>query len=190
MDDLLQQCLAGEQEAITRLVTRYRTRALDLAGALLRDEQLAEDAVQEAFLIALDRLADLREPDAFAGWLHQIVRTCCSRILRRRKEVLSERVEEDAAGAGWQPSARLEWQELRALVRRTLAGLPAVNREAARLFYLEERGCAEIADDLGIPLGTVKRRLHDARQQLRSALLGQIPEPEAVTRPAVTGLPL
>lgn len=84
--ELLSCCAAGEPEAVARLVQRCRPWSLDLAEALTGDPGLAEDAVQEAFLIALARLGDLRQPEAFPAWFRQIVRSRCSRIRRRRRE--------------------------------------------------------------------------------------------------------
>lgn len=207
MDELLQLCMAGEQDAISRLVTRYRGRALDLAGALLQDEQLAEDAVQEAFLVALARLGDLRTPEAFAGWFHQIVRTCCNRLRRRRTErprnpdggaapsglVLVDEnglpMDSGISDEGASPVEQIQKRERREQVLRALAALPPASRETAALFYFEERSCLEIAGVLELPLGTVKRRLHDARLQLKSQLLGQIPEIEPAAWPETAGLP-
>jgi RNA polymerase sigma-70 factor (ECF subfamily) len=68
--------------------------------------------------------------------------------------------------------------ETRLLVREALAALPPAGRETAELFYLDEYNCAEVAELLHVPKGTVKRRLHDARSRLRDLLLGQIDDAE------------
>lgn len=190
MDDLLEHCRNGEDDAITTLVTRYRTKALDLAGALLQDEHLAQDAVQEAFIAALARLGALRDPAAFPGWFRQIVRTQCNRIRRCRREEPTDQVDDASSGEADSPSAAAERRERHELVRRALASLPPRGRRAAEMFYLEERRCLDIGAELDIPLGTVKRRLYDARQRLRPMLLGQISD-EAIDEPAErTQLPL
>jgi len=192
MEQLIRRCRAGEDQAIATLIGRFRTHALDLASALLTDEHLAEDAVQEAFITALRRLDDLREPSAFPGWFRQIVRTECNRILRKRRERLQPETEETAGDA---PSAleHVEQSERRAQVRAALASLPPVSRQTAELFYLEELKCADIATRLQVPAGTVKRRLHDARAQLRAMLLGHVPgsgTAGAATATRTAGLPL
>jgi len=181
MTELLHRCMNGDEAAIGLLVRRYRARALDLATALLGDNHLAEDAVQEAFLVVLERLGDLRDPQAFVGWFRQVVRTQCSRIVRRRKETLgADPVELHAPD----PSARevAETAERHRLVRKALSELPPAGRETAEMFYLQELRCADIARRLDIPTNTVKRRLHDARERLRHTLLGTIPD--ALPRPA------
>ncbi len=190
MDNVLKRCRTGEEDAITTLVVRFRAKALDLAGALLRDEHLAQDAVQEAFLTALARLDDLREPAAFPGWFRQIVRTQCNRIRRRRKEEPTDQVDHAELEKVGSPSDLAERRELRERVRQALASLPPIGREAAEMFYLEERRCADIGCELDVPLGTVKRRLHDARQRLRTTLLHQIPELRDPDQLKGTGLPL
>src|SRR3954463_7099559 len=79
-DELLARCRAGEAAAWEVLVRRYRAHALALAGALVMDRHLAEDAVQGAFLTVVVKLKELRDDRAFAGWLRQIVRSECARV--------------------------------------------------------------------------------------------------------------
>ena len=173
--ELLERCRTGEPDAITALVQRFQPWALDLATALLKDPHLAEDAVQWAFVRALGRLADLREPAAFPGWLRQITRTECHRIARRRQEPsLGDRVDTSVEET---PAQQVETHERCRLVRQALAQLPPASRQAAELFYLDELDTAEVAQRLAVPHGTVKRRLHDARLRLREMLLDYVDPP-------------
>jgi len=192
MDKLIEQCRAGDEQAVATLVARFCVYGRDLAGALLGDDHLAEDAVQESFLTALRRLEDLREPAAFPGWFRQIVRSQCNRILRKQKERLQPELPEQPANAP-SPLQQVGRDERTAQVRAALAALPPVNRQSAELYYLAELKCAEIATRLDVPTGTVKRRLHDARSQLRTMLLGHIPTWDARRPPATprkTHMPL
>ena len=175
MRELLKRCRKGEEEAITILVRRFQARALDLAAALVRDNALAQDAVQEAFLTAIRQLDNLRDEAAFWGWLRQIVRTECCRILRRRKEVLRPEADEQPSDA---PSPREHAQQAdrRRIVRRALAALPPSSRHPMEMFYLDDLGCEEIGLRLGIPTGSIKRRLHEGRTRLRRLLLSYVPE--------------
>jgi RNA polymerase sigma factor (sigma-70 family) len=188
--DLLKMCETGDGEAVTELIRRFRPWALDFATAIIDDRDLAEDAVQEAFITAIQRLPDLREPNAFPGWLRQIIRTQAGRITRSRRE-LPEAWDDAVPASERTPQERLQDEELRGVVRQALSSLPCAGRDTAELFYLEEMSCAGISDLLGVPEGTVKRRLHDARARLRDMLLGYIrgEEPE-VKEPKPTGLPL
>jgi RNA polymerase sigma-70 factor (ECF subfamily) len=187
--ELLERCRSGDPDAITILVHRFQPWALDLATALLNDPHLAEDAVQAGFIRALSRLADLREPAAFPGWLRQIIRTECHRIARRRTESsLGERID---AVEEQTPADQAETHERCRLVRQALAQLPPASRQAAELFYLDELDTAEVAERLAVPPGTVKRRLHDARLRLRQMLLGYVePTPPRAKKPPGGQIPL
>jgi len=171
--DLLDQCKRGESEAIAELVRRFQPWALDLAAGILDDKDLAEDAVQESFIKAVGCLNDLREPDAFPGWIRQILRTCCNRISRSRREALID-CEIEASGEPDMPGESVQRDELCGKVREALAALPSNERETTELFYFDDLSCREISDFLHVPEGTVKRRLHDARKRLRGMLLGYI----------------
>lgn len=188
--ELLRACEDDNGQAVAELVRRFRPWALNFASAITDDPDLAEDAVQEAFIAAVQRLPDLREPDAFPGWFRQIIRTQAGRIMRRRRELVGTPDEFGEASYGL-PQAAIEADELRAVVRTALSSLPCAGKDAAELFYLEEMSCATISDHLGVPEGTVRRRLHDARARLRDMLLGYIrdEEPE-LKQPKHPGLPL
>ena len=183
--ELLDRCGTGDGDAIAALVGRFRPWALNFARAILHDADLAEDAVQEAFVAALQHLDDLRDPNAFPGWLRQIIRTHGGRIVRQRREEPLENAGKVASQA--EPvSRRLEREELRRHVREAIARLPDAGRQTTELFYLDERSCAEIAGLLRVPESTVRRRLHDSRQRLRNMLLGSVSESEP--RPATPKL--
>jgi RNA polymerase sigma factor (sigma-70 family) len=192
LEELLESCKRGEEEAVRELVGRFSRHARQLATALLDDEHLAEDAVQEAFIMALSRLPQLREPNSFAAWFRQIVRSEANRISRRRRESADDR--QSVAGADPRaPADTLERDERRDVVRRAVAQLPRAQRETTELFYLEDLSQAQIAARMEIPRGTVRRRLHDAREQLRTMLLGYVAEgkpPKIPEAPAEERMPL
>jgi RNA polymerase sigma factor (sigma-70 family) len=157
--------------AIRALVERFEGPARRLGAALLRDEHLAQDAAQEAFIEAVRRMNDLRDPRALPGWLRQIVRTQANRILRRNEIRGVGELAEVPSPLG-SPPQEAEVEELRREVRQALARLPALGRQTAELFYMEGLSVAEVAAALEVPTGTVKRRLHDARHRLHDLLIG------------------
>jgi RNA polymerase sigma-70 factor (ECF subfamily) len=183
LSELLIRCKKGEHGAMELLVERYKDGAYRLARALTGDEHLAEDAVQEAFIQALAKLGQLRDPEAFAGWLRRIVRTACGRLTRKRRESLAETAISGAA-AGDGPLDGVAKDEVAMLIRQSIDGLSEATRETARLFYLDELDQATVAGMLGVPEGTVRRRLHDSRRQLREMLTWYFEEGEAAERPA------
>src|SRR5688572_11401928 len=172
LSELLERCRSGDPDAVECLVVRFQGWARDLADALLDgDAHAAEDVVQEAFVRALARLGELNEPAAFPGWFRQVIRTEASRLTRRRRARSSGRsVSADVVDVGASPPEAAATREQRELVRTTLSDLPRAGREAVELYYFEQRRCAEVAEILGVPTGTVKRRLHDARARLRELL--------------------
>ncbi len=177
LPQLLNRCKAGENGAVASLVERFQPWLHRYSASIVRDEDLAEDAVQEAFAAALEKLDDLRDPKAFQDWLRQLARTHAYRILRKRRELpLAE--DHDEPSNEPSPVEQLERKELRQKVREAIEALPPAARETTELFYLDDRACSEISDILQIPGGTVKRRLHDARKRLRGTLVEYLEDDE------------
>ncbi len=138
------------------------------AYAIVRSREDAEDAVQEAFVVALARLDDLRSAEAFPGWFRQIVRTQSHRLDRKRRPAITQLSDSPACEPS--PAEVVQLAELRERVRSALASLPPLARTSAELFYMQERSISEIAAIVDVPSGTIKRRLHDARALLRDLL--------------------
>ena len=180
--EVIERAKGGEAAAVVVIVGRFRGYALELARALVGDGQLAEDVVQQAFMRAVGSLGSLRDAGAFAGWLRQIVRTECDHIRRRTmrpgRSAGAGECEEVVDGGGSPLDAAIG-EEMAEAVRQAVRALPVMNREAVKLYYLDERSCSEVAGILQVPEGTVKRRLYDARGLLRqelSGLMGEIGE--------------
>ncbi len=180
-DDLLvRRTLAGDKSAFGVLIDRHRPEALRLARHVLRGAHDAEDCVQEAFLHALLGLRELRAPDRFLAWVLGIAMNLAKSRLRARREapVADWAGGRAVAGFLWidaepSPEARQEARELHDHIWRALAELPAEQREAVQLHYVEELRVWEIAALVGVPSGTVKARLHRARGRLRRLLAAE-----------------
>jgi len=168
-DQLLERVRRGDEGAVAELVERHSPPALRLATALLADAHEAEEVVQEAFVEALARLGDLRCDEAFPAWFRQVVRTQANRRLRRRGARTAPTLPE-AADPRPTPAECAERAELQTIVRAALARLPTPGRETAERFYLDGWSVAELASAMDVPVGTVKRRLYDARARLRAWL--------------------
>ncbi|MEZ6183567.1 MAG: sigma-70 family RNA polymerase sigma factor [Planctomycetota bacterium] len=176
---------AGDLDAFCYVATAQRGRALGCALSLTQDRHAAEDAVQEAFLIALRELHRLREPRAFPAWLDALVRSATSRAARR--PCPAALLAEPAVEAP--PAQDLEHAERRRLVRLAVAELTPAAQAVIERFYLRGLSVAATAAELELPPGTVKRRLFDARERLRGSLLGLRPSLPSPSR-AGTGLRL
>src|SRR5260370_22005852 len=179
-EQLVQAAQAGDRAALGMLVQRHRLMALGLCRRLLRDDALAEDAVQEASREALLHIRRLRKPGRFGAWLAGIALNICRSWLRER------------AHESWSWEAMLGGQHLPGLsssadpediaietdlahrVHATVAQLPPPQREAVTLFYLSGFTYQEMTTALGIRLGAVKARLNNGRKPLRTQFLQEL----------------
>jgi RNA polymerase sigma factor (sigma-70 family) len=174
---LVHRAREGDQAAFADLVVRHRPVALCLCKRLLRDDGRAEDAIQEAVLVAWLNLDKLRRAERFGAWLAGIALRICHDWLRYRAHdawslecLVGGRVIPEPIDWATPPPECLELAELGAVVRRAVAELTPSQRSAVALFYLAGRSHAETAALLGIEVGTVKARLHKARGRLRRTL--------------------
>jgi NitT/TauT family transport system substrate-binding protein len=169
----LSDTLAGNSRAFNEVVRQFQEEALRKAFSRLGDSELARDAVQEAFLAAYLNLPTLRDLARFPGWFRAVLTSCISRAGRKSRSERSWMDIDDAeavlalAPSEYDVVAR---REIIGWVRRAVAGLPPKTREICTLFYFDGYTQKEIAGFVNVPLGTVKRRLHDARRQIRRYL--------------------
>lgn len=167
--ELVRKAQEGDDQAFARLVEPCLDPSYRLALRLLRSAHDAEDALQDALYKAWKALPSFRGEARFSTWLYRIVwRTCVDRA--RRPEPVPAEVEGAAAAGGLDPQVRLEEAEERRAVEAALRRLPLPYQAAVSLFYLEDLPLKQVAEVLGIPVGTVKTHLHRARRELRAAL--------------------
>jgi RNA polymerase sigma factor (sigma-70 family) len=159
------------RQAFGELVGRFQDLAFGCACARLRDPCLAEDAAQDAFLLAWERLDQLREPAAFPAWMRRLVLTQCHRRLRGRRLELRPENEAHAIAAASDTAADIEARDTAMLVRAALAQLRPNDRLVLILFFGSERTQEEIAAWLRVPVSTVSRRLAHAKRRLRQQTL-------------------
>jgi RNA polymerase sigma-70 factor (ECF subfamily) len=177
---VVERARAGDHEAFRILVERYQGRLFRLALRVLRDEEQARDAVQDALVKVYRSLDRFEGRSSFYTWVYRLVMNQCLDARRRDRsdrhvEFEDERSRELDPDGGVdptpEPAAELERRELRGQMQRAIAALP---EDARRTFLLREvdgLSYAEIARSLRIPKGTVMSRLHYARRRLRAALL-------------------
>jgi RNA polymerase sigma-70 factor (ECF subfamily) len=174
---------AGDEEACDALVREYGGRMLAVARRMLRCEEDANDAVQDAFVSAFASIHRFRGGSSLYTWLHRIVVNACLMRLRsqsRRSEVSLDSLLPtfDESGAHSRPlaswgepaSQRLERREVRAAVRARIDRLPEDYRAILMLRDIEEVDTEETAQLLGLSQANVKTRLHRARQALRTLI--------------------
>jgi RNA polymerase sigma-70 factor, ECF subfamily len=166
----------GESEAYGELVARYQRAAYALALGVTRKHEDAEDAAQESFVVAFQRLHECRDPAKFGGWLLAIVRNRARNLLRREALREGDLLPASLASGIPGPDRDTEKAELRRRLTGALSALTEVQREVVLLHDLEGWKHREIAELLGMPPGTVRSHLHFARKQLRG-LLGSVLDP-------------
>lgn len=168
--DLVRRAREGEAEAFGFLVRRYQRAAYAVALSVTGRHEDAEDAAQESFLVALERLDECRSPDRFAGWLMTIVRNRSRNLVRRESLRGTEQVPASARSRSATPDMVTEVSELRETLQVALSALPEVHQQIVMLHDLEGWKHREIAERLDLPSGTVRSHLHFARKALREAL--------------------
>jgi RNA polymerase sigma-70 factor (ECF subfamily) len=173
----------GDHAAFRVLVERYEGRVFRMAVRVLRDEEQARDAVQDAFIKAYGSLDRFEGRSGFYTWLYRIVMNQC--LDRKRRDKSDREVEwkdeveslpmdgvpplvGDPAPGG--PEVQVGRLELRKLVASAIEALPEDARRTIQLREIDGLSYKEIAEALGIPKGTVMSRLHYARQRLQELL--------------------
>jgi len=168
--ELVRRARKGEEVAFGLLVRRYQRPAYAVALSVTGRHEDAEDAAQESFLVALDRLNECRSPERFGGWLMTIVRNRSKNLVRRESLRDMDELPPGTRSRIPTPDRTAEASELRGMLRQALGELPEVQRQVVLLHDLEGWKHREIADRLDLPCGTVRSHLHFARKALRAAL--------------------
>ena len=166
--------VAARHDAFASLVRRFQDFAYSCAFAVLGDSSLAEDAAQDAFLVAWQQLDQVREPAAFGGWLRRLVATQCNRRLRSPRLLVPLDSVTDVPVADDGPEARLDAGADVHALGEALARLSPSDRLVIVLRHGEEWPQSQIATWLGVPITTVARRLAHARRRLRGLTLEQL----------------
>ena len=170
-EELVRQALRGRTEAFAALVERYLRAAYAVALARTGDPHDAEDVAQDAFVVALERLADCRQPERFVGWLMEIVRNRALNHVRGRAVRAAAPLEAaETAAANGRPDRDAENAALRDDLLEAMGDLTPVQREVLLLHDLESWRHAEIGARLGFAEGTARFHLHEARRAMRERL--------------------
>ncbi len=175
---LIEACLAGQNEAFGELVLRYQDRLFHTLLYVTGAADQAHDVAQDAFVHAFTKLSTFRGESAFYSWLFRIaMNAAVSR--KRRDRRMSASLDAARENAGHeptdadpcsQPSYSMEVSERQAMVRAALAELSEEYRTVLVLKEMEDLRYEEIAEIVGCPIGTVRSRIHRARSELREKL--------------------
>jgi RNA polymerase sigma-70 factor, ECF subfamily len=180
---LIERARRGEHDAFAELIDGRLARLDAAARLILRDGELARDAVQEAMIRAWRDLPGLRDPDRFDAWLQRLLANACLDLVRRRKRRVIE-VELTPLDAPSTVDIATGLAD-RELLDRALAGLAPSHRAVVALHYLLGMPLPEVAAALGIPTGTAKSRLHYALAAMRISVTA---EPDTAPATVAGGL--
>lgn len=180
---LVQRCQANDITAFDEIVARYQNRIYHFVRRMVGNDTVAEDITQEVFLKAFRNISSFRQESSLQTWLFRIASNLCRDNYRRKQrettwfsfwrksshdEDMSEEIElPDTSHA---PELNFMQAELGAMIQNAIEQLSPVLREAIILHEIEEMPYEDIANALGVPLGTVKSRIFHGRSRLRKAL--------------------
>jgi len=158
----------GDHDAFAELVDLRLARLDAAARLILRDPELARDAVQEALIRAWRDLPGLRDPDRFEGWLHRLtVNACLDLLRRRRRRAIEIELTPIDIPSGADIAGALADRDL---VDQALGRLDPGHRAVVAMHYLLGMPLSDVAVSLGIPHGTAKSRLHYALAAMRASV--------------------
>ena len=169
--ELVEQTIRGSRSAFDQLLDRYWSSAVSLARSYTHNLTDAEEAAQDAFVLAYQRIGQLRDARRFGGWLFTIVARRCLEASRRRRptpvedvEVLGESLAEGT------PEPESESVVVRDSIQRAIAALPEHYRAVVVLRYGQDMSVKDISRTLDRPLGTVVSQIFRANRVLREQL--------------------
>jgi RNA polymerase sigma factor (sigma-70 family) len=174
---LLTRVASGDEAALGAIYDRFGRVAYGLALRILRDDRLAEDAVQEAFVAVWRQAASFRPERAKAQtWVLTLVHRRAVDLVRREELRRTDLLEPDADLAGADSAADdAELRDRRLAVQNALGRLPPDQREPIELAYYAGLSQSELAERLGQPLGTIKSRMFAGLKRLRDILADESP---------------
>ena len=169
---LVERARAGDRTAYGELVARFEPVVYAVALSRLRNPAEAQELTQEVFIHGMRKLDQLRDPHCFAGWLRQItVRMAINRLTRRGPvSSTDQEILQNTAAETQSPLDNLVRSERQDELYRGLDRLKDLDRETLMAFYIRGRSLKQMSREFETPVGTIKRRLHVARNRLRQQL--------------------
>lgn len=179
-EKLIADALKGDQKAYTRLVEQHKKAIFHIINKIVRNDEAANDLVQETFMKAFSSLATYRSEYRFSTWLYKIAANASIDYLRKRRihalsldrpmETKDGTVEIEVPDYSYHPERDLMRKQQRISIEEAIDSLPKKYREVIVYRHKDDKSYEEIADLLEIPVGTVKARIFRARELLKKKL--------------------
>lgn len=175
--ELIRKTICGDAEAFGKIVCRYQDMAVGYAYSIIGDFHYAQDAAQEAFILAYLNIRKLKESNAFGSWLRRIVFSSCGRITRKKKinTISMESIEEVSMNEDNTFNAVYR-KNVQDQIFFTLRSLPKEQYSVIILHYINDYSYKEIADFLDLPITTVNNRIHSAKQKIKKGMFEMFEE--------------
>lgn len=182
IDKLTELVIAAKKKdngAISMLYEQTHQRIYFSVLMIIKNEQDALDIMQETYISAIRKLASLKNPEAFEGWLHAIARNKCLNFLKKHKELLIDDKEEHLfeqikdTSDEFLPAEALENKEMQEVILESVKSLPVKLSQTVMYYYFDEMTTIEIASLMSCPTSTVSRRLAAARDRIKKDLEGK-----------------
>lgn len=174
---LVERCLKGEERAFGELLGKYKNSVYSICYRMVRNQTDAEDLAQEVFIRTFSVLDRYDPSYPFSSWLFRITSNLCIDFLRKARggmvsldqpiEGSDGPIQRQLPADGAKPDREMESKEMMAILEEAISTLPEHYRIIVILRHQEQMSYEEISDDLGIPLGTVKARIHRARKMIK-----------------------
>lgn len=170
--ELVERCRRGDEEAFQELVNQYKDLVFAIIARTARDRSSAEDLAQDVFLRVYRGLPYFRGEARLSTWIYRIVANVCGQEQQSRKPVTQSLDEGslDSRAPTTRVASTLSDLMLRDRLEKAIARLPANYRLLVAAHYLQGVRYEDLAEALGLPLGTLKTQLHRAKRQLRRLL--------------------
>lgn len=171
--ELAAKLKSGDQSVFNELYKLTSSRAYFVALEITKNEQDAEDVLQESYIKMLEKIDSLDKPESFVSWFHHMVANKSKDSLKKKKPTLFEGSEDEAfevipdEDTSFSPEDNLNQDELHRAVIEVIGELTEEKRACVMLMYFEEMSVNEISESLEIPVSTVKNRLFSARKDLK-----------------------
>jgi RNA polymerase sigma-70 factor (ECF subfamily) len=182
--ELIRLALDGNQDAYKRIMQKYRNAIHHLITRMIGYQHEAEDLTQEAFIKAFNSLASFNDEFAFSTWLYKIATNNCIDHLRKRKLKtfsIDKPINEHEGEQGFEipdttykPDAEILKSQQSQAIQTAIEGLPEKYHRVIVMRHQEEKSYEEIAEELDLPLGTVKAHIFRARELLYKQLKGKV----------------
>jgi len=174
--ELVERARSGDHEAFSELASASFGRLFGAAKLILRDQDRAQDAVQEALVLAWKHVRAIRDPEAWDAWLYRLTVRACYQLARsaKRRDVTELHVEPDREPASHDFTGPLVERDR---LGRELGRLPVEQRAVMVLHFYLDLPLTDAAGILDIPVGTAKSRLHRGLEALRDAMSGDADAP-------------